>query len=251
MTISAVIITKNEEENIGRCIKSLEGVVDEVIIYDSGSNDQTVSISESLGAKVVCGPWKGFSQTKNTANSLANGDYILSLDADEALSEQLKSSILHIKPSMSGVYRLSRITKYCNKWIKHCGWYPEYKLRIFPNGEGSWEGSYVHEKLVVTSEFKIKTLKGELLHYSYKDIEDHINRVNYYSSLVARAKHEKGKRASMLKLLGSPIIRFLKMYVFYLGFLDGYYGFVLCKISAYEAFLRYAKLREIQQSLQK
>jgi len=248
MNISAVIITKDEAHNIARCIQSLVGVADEIIVVDSGSTDQTLQVARSMGAKVSSVVWQGYAQTKNYANSLATCEYILSIDADEALSEKLRESILDLKPRLSGAYQLNRRTKYCEKWINHCGWYPEYCTRLFPREMGYWEGKYVHEILVLHSSVLLNKIEGDLLHYSYQSIADHINRINHYSTLVAHAKYEKGKRATWGRILGSPIVRFLKMYVFNLGILDGYYGFIICKISAYEAFLRYIKLWELQRT---
>lgn len=242
--ISAIIITKNEAENIGRCLQSLQGVADELIVLDAFSEDETVEIATSLGARVIQREWEGFAASKNFANSQAIHDYILSLDADEELSEKLREAILGVKSSLTAAYSFNRLTQYAGKWIRHCGWYPDVKLRLFPKEGTQWEGEFVHETLTLSPEVKMSHLKGDLYHYSIKSVEDHLERINRYTNLSAEEMFQRGKRASWVKLYLSPFYRFLSMYVLKGGFLDGYAGYQICKISAFATFLRYAKLRE-------
>ncbi|MEM8899982.1 MAG: glycosyltransferase family 2 protein [Bacteroidota bacterium] len=242
--ISAVIITKNEAENIGRCLQSLQGVADELIVLDAFSEDDTVETATALGARVIQREWQGFSASKNFANSQATHNYILSLDADEELSEELREAILDVKPTLTGAYSFNRLTAYAGRWIKHCGWYPDVKLRVFPKEGTQWEGEYVHETLKFPQNIAVNHLKGDLYHYSIKSVEDHLERINRYTNLSAEEMFQRGKQASWVKLYLSPFYRFFSMYVLKGGFLDGYAGYQICKISAFATYLRYAKLRE-------
>ncbi|BDD07752.1 glycosyl transferase [Fulvitalea axinellae] len=245
MKLSAVIITLNEEKNIGKCLESLQGVADEIVVVDSLSMDRTKEICESYGVKFIATAWRGYSDTKNYANSLASHDYLLSIDADEVLSEELRTSILKIKEEKAPkeAYILNRLTNYCGKWIRHCGWYPEPKTRIWRKELGGWTGD-IHETL----DFRPKsteTLKGDLLHYSFHTIAQHVNQMNKYTDLMAKRDLEKGKKASLAKVLFSPPFKFFNKYIIRLGFLDGYYGFVVCVMSAVYTFLKITKLRRL------
>ena len=225
--ISAVIITFNEQEHIGACIRSLQGVVDEVLVVDSHSTDDTVSISEALGAKVISVKWQGYAETKNVGNQNAINNIILSIDADEELSEELCGSILAQKAlgfRIEYVYKFNRLNNYCGQWIKYAGWYPDTKVRIFHKLNAKWEGE-VHEELVYTNTVTQKHLTGDLLHYSIKDKEDHIARIHKYNKLA---------RKYPTRMIGylSAISTFVKLYIIKLGFLDGKLGYQLCLISA-------------------
>ncbi len=247
MGISAVIITRNEEKNIGRCLASLKGIADEIIVVDAESEDKTEKIVNQYAATFVSKSWKGFSAAKNYGNSLATHSYILSLDADEELSDDLRKSILQEKDKLQGAYTVKRLSNYCGKWIYHSGWYPDLKVRLFPKETSRWEGEFVHEKLVLGQGIPTNTLSGNLLHYTIESIEDHINRINRYSSLAAADMLEKGKKVHGYSLWIRPLGRFFKMYVLKSGWRDGYWGYIICRNSAYSIFLRYAKLRELQQ----
>jgi glycosyltransferase involved in cell wall biosynthesis len=240
--ISALVICKNEEKHIARCLASLIPVADEIIVLDSGSEDQTISIAQSLGVRVVQTTWQGFAATKNYGHSLVTHSYILSLDADEVLSESLQQAILSIKENLHGAYAMSRRTNYCGQWIRHAGWYPDVKVRLFPK-ETYWEGDFVHEKPVLPAGTHVQKLNGDLLHYSIENLEDHLERVQRYSQLKADAYYAEGKSYKWYKAWFNPVIVFLKMYVFKLGFLEGKRGFQLCRVSAYGAYLRQKKLR--------
>jgi glycosyltransferase involved in cell wall biosynthesis len=244
--ISAVIITYNEELNIERCLNSLVGVADEIVVVDSFSTDKTKSICEKYSVKFFQTNWKGYSLTKNEANNLATNQWILSIDADEALSVELKQSILQLKKKMndSEVYEFNRLTNYCGKWIRHCGWYPDKKVRIFNKTNCKWEGT-IHENIECNSTKTKIHLNGDLLHYSYYSIKGHIDQVNYFTDILAKSMFEKGKKATWINILFSPLVKFLKDYIIKLGFLDGYFGFVISMISAHATFLKYIKLKEL------
>ncbi len=244
--ISAVIITFNEERNIERCINSLKGVIDEIIVVDSFSTDKTAEICNSLDVKFFQTKWEGYAATKNYGNSLATYDYIFSIDADEALSETLKKEVLAFKNSdtLYDAYRLNRLTNYCGSWIHHCGWYPDTKLRLWNKQKGKWEGN-IHEEVIMATDSNIASFKGDLLHYSYYSIQQHINQANKFTDLTAMEAFRKGKKASILKIIFSPCVKFIRDYFLKLGFLDGYHGFVVCKISAFATYLKYTKLREL------
>jgi glycosyltransferase involved in cell wall biosynthesis len=241
MGITAVIITKDEEKNISRCLASLAGVVDEIIIADGSSKDKTVEIATAAGAKCVQMEWLGYSETKNKANALAAHDYILSMDADEALSDELRTSILSVKNKLSGAYLFNRRNHYCGKWIRHCGWYPDRKVRLFPKEGTKWQGEYVHETLALPAGTSETFLSGDLMHYSYDSIDAHVGRANRYSSLAADEILAKNKKALLLRCLFAPQWKFFKMFFLQLGFLDRFYGFTVCMIGSYEVFLKYAK----------
>jgi glycosyltransferase involved in cell wall biosynthesis len=243
--ISSVIITHNEEANIERCLLSLLPVADEIIIVDSGSTDKTVAIAESLNAKVFFNPFTGFGSQKAFAVSQASNDWILSIDADEALTPELQQSILHMKqdPKHNG-YTINILTNYCGKWIKHCGWYPKHKLRLLNRNKGSINNNPVHEGFVMNDEHEpLCNLHGDLLHYSYNTISDHSRKIQLYSELAARNSASKGKSVSLLKIIVWPRWVFVYHYIIRLGFLDGYWGYVLCKNISYESFIKYTKTR--------
>lgn len=243
--ISAVIITKNEARNIKRCLDSLEGVADEIIVVDSGSTDDTASICRDHGVRWIEHEWIGYAATKNFANSQASHSYILSMDADEALSEELTASILAVKPHLKGAYEFNRLTNYCGQWIRHCGWYPDKKIRLFPQKTTHWAGPKVHEELVLDSTLPITHLKGDLHHYTVYSIDEHYERIQSYAELGAAQMHEEGRKANWIKGMLSPLWRFFHMYVIKGGWKEGYYGWVICRISAYAVYLRNKELRKI------
>ncbi|MDH5598942.1 MAG: glycosyltransferase family 2 protein [Cyclobacteriaceae bacterium] len=241
--ISAVIITKNEENNIGRCLKSLEGVADEIIVVDSFSEDQTEAICSNYGVRFVQKVFIDYSDQKNYANSLAGNEFILSIDADEELSPELRNSILSQKNTLEADgYQFNRKTNYCGAWINHCGWYPDTKLRLFKKSKAEWKGS-IHEELILSSQHIIH-LKGDILHYSFPDIESHLRKMNHFTDYMAQNMYNKNKKVSLLKLIISPGFEFIKKYILQLGFLDGYQGFIISKMAAHYKFYKFAKLRE-------
>lgn len=246
-SITAVIITFNEEKNIKRCLSSLTGLVDEIVVVDSFSVDATPSICENFKVQFVQKVWEGYTKAKNMGNALAQSDYILSIDADEALSDELKMSLLNVKQNaVFDAYQLNRLTNYCGHWIKHSGWYPEKRVRLWKKGSAEWQGE-IHENVVFQQKTNLGELRGDLLHYSFYSIADHLQRVDKYTTLMAKDHVSRGKKASLFKVLVSPAFKFFQSYVLQLGFLDGYYGFVVCMLSAHATFVKYLKIREIQK----
>lgn len=246
--ISAVIITKNEECNIERCLKSIQGLVEELIVVDSGSTDRTEEICLSYGARFEYLEWQGYSAQKNYANSLARKAFILSLDADEEISVELKASILAVKKELSGVYGFHRLTNYCGSWIHHSGWYPDTKWRLFPANIAEWEGDFVHEDLQFKGDPPFQLLHGDLLHYSYNSSWEHRKRADKYSALTAKKLFAQGKNASMLKPYLSGLGRWIKMYLLQSGFRDGKAGKQIAKISAKSNVFKYKELRRLHRS---
>ena len=246
--LSLVIIALNEEKNIEKCLQAAKSVADEIVVIDSLSTDRTAEIAASFGAKVFQQPFENFVKQKNIAIDAATNDWILSLDADEVLSEELCSSIQKAKenPLFDG-YFMNRLTNYCGKWIHHCGWYPDAKLRLFNRQKARWTGHLIHEKMEMAAGSVSGKLEGDLLHYSYYSISDHIRQADKFSAISAQEMFEKGKKASGFKLVMSPVFKFLRDYLFRMGFLDGFYGYVICHISAHAAFLKYAQLRVLQK----
>ena len=244
--ISAVIITFNEERNIERCLKSLIGVADEVLVVDSYSTDGTEEICRKYNVHFIKHRFIGYSEQKNWANLQAEFPYILSLDADEALSDKLRASILKVKNNWThDSYYFNRMTNYCGKWIRHTSWYPSRKLRLWDTRKGSWGGMDVHEMYFLQKGASSQFLKGDLLHYSYYSVSEHVLQINKYSTLMARSYYDRGKRIWFLSIILHLLWRFIKDYLLRAGFLDGYYGFVVSVMSSHEVFLKYVKLWNI------
>ncbi len=244
--ISGLIIAYNEEKSIERCINSLLGICDEILVIDSFSTDNTKALSEACGARVIENPFGGHIEQKNYAISQAQYDVVLSLDADEALSDELKKSIAHIKNNwQADGYKFNRFTNYCGQWIKHSGWYPDTKIRLLNKNKGSWGGINPHDCIMMEPTATVKKLQGDLLHYSYSSMEEHILRSAKYAKISALAMKKQNKNSSILKMLSSSSFRFIQDYVFKLGFLDGFYGLVICLTNAHTAFLKYAYLRNL------
>ena len=243
--LSVVIITFNEEKNIARCLDSIQGIADDIVVVDSFSTDRTEEICKKYNVNFVQCKWEGYSATKNFANQLAKHDWVLSLDADEALSDELKQSILKIKNEDTLVTaEFKRLTNYCGHWIKHCGWYPDVKIRLFDKRITKWEG-IIHEELKFSEEVSAVHLSGDCLHYSYYTLEQHYKQADKFTSIAAKDLFEQGKKASFLKLAVSPVVKFIRDYIFNLGFLDGSAGITVCRISAYATYLKYKKLRDL------
>lgn len=244
--LTATIITLNEARNIERCIDALKPIADEIIVLDSFSTDATAEICKSKGVRFEQRKWEGYTATKNHLNGLASHPYIFSIDADEAPDENLQEAIAkQKKESFSGVYEVNRLTNYCGKWIYNSGWYPDYKIRIFPKEGCYWEGEYVHESLFIPENLKKHSLSGHLLHYSYYSYEEHKERADHYSKLTAQKMHAQGRKASVLKPYLSGLGRFLAMYLFKKGFLDGKMGWKIASISAASNVFKYKELRRL------
>lgn len=248
--ISVVVITFNEERNIARCIESVLDIADDIVIVDSFSTDKTKEICLSYDVRFVEHKFDGHIEQKNWAITQAKYPHILSLDADEALDEQLKNSILEIKSNfIHAAYSMNRLTNYCGHWVKYCGWYPDTKLRLWDSTLGSWGGDNPHDKFELHErKHDVLHLKGDILHYSYYTEEDHFKQVEYFTTILSKAQFKRGKKAPLIILIFSPIVKFLKDYFIKLGFLDGAVGFKICRISAYATFVKYKKLRRLIKS---
>jgi glycosyltransferase involved in cell wall biosynthesis len=243
--ISAVLITLNEESNIEGALRSLEGIASEIIVVDAQSSDRTVKIARKYTDRVFERAWTGFSDQKNFANSQATFPWILSLDADERLSPELRQelqALLAEEPNCAG-FSMPRRVFYLGRWIRHSGWYPDRKIRLFRRDRGRWEGEYVHENLVVDG--AVQKLAGSIHHFSYKNIHDHLARINRFSDLGAKKLYAQKKKCRWYHLLVLPWSRFLKSYFLKLGVLDGFPGLVISVLNGYAIFVRYAKLGEI------
>lgn len=248
MKISAVILTYNEELNIGRCIDSVKDLVEEVLVVDSFSNDKTLQICNDKGVRIIQNKFEGYIEQKNFAIANATYKHILSLDADEAISPELAESIMNVKANWKyDGYEFNRLTNYCGKWIKHCGWYPDKKLRLFDSSKGKWGGVNPHDKFYMIQGAKLSALKGDLYHYSYFSINQHFDRVDDFTTIMAEEAVKKNKKSGLLYLIFSPWVKFIKSYFIQLGILDGYYGFVICIISSFATFMKYAKIIEIKR----
>ncbi len=252
--ISAVIITLNEESNIARCLNSLD-FVDEVVIYDSGSKDKTLQVAQALSLfvsgkvklKIIEGEWLGFGPTKNKATAAANHSWILSLDADETVSPELKIEVLTLTLNPLHSYLIPRRSFYLNRWIDHGGWYPDFQLRLFNKEQWQWDLAPIHEK-VVSSSSSAQTLKlkSPLHHFVFKNIAHQVQTNNRYSSLQAEKLFKDGKRYSGFHFVTKPWVKFIECYFIKLGFLDGWPGFVIAVSAGYSVFLKWAKLEELE-----
>ena len=245
MKISVTIITFNEEGKIEGAIKSVLDIADEIIIVDSFSQDNTVNIAKKYPVKVYQKRWHDYADQRNFALEKASFTWILNIDADERVTPELKKEILDLKnkePDCDG-FSIPRLTYYLNRWIYHSGWYPDRKIRLFRKQMAKWEGRFIHERLIFTG--KVRKLKYPIHHFSYKNIEEHLSRINKYSSLSARKLYENGKKARWYHFIIHPFFRFIKSYILKLGFLDGFPGFVISVLNSYYIFTRYAKLKEI------
>lgn len=247
--ISAVIITFNEEKKIAACLASLQGVADEIVVMDSFSTDKTPEICKQFAVKFYQQAWAGYGQQKNDAAARASHDYILSLDADECLSPALQQSILELKKStLNGVYRMNRLNNFYGYNLHHGNAYPDAASRLYNRRQVKWSLRKVHEVLDVPASVKVTGLQGDILHKSKDSIQDHITGINKYSTLSAELYFENNKKGALLKLLFGPAFTFISAYIFKLGFLDGYAGFIMARINAQEVFMKYSKLLILQQS---
>ena len=241
--LSAVVITYNEEANIQRCLASLKPVADQLLIVDSYSEDQTVVLAESVGAEVSYHAFEGHVPQKQYAVQTARYDHILSLDADEALTPELQDSLLKAKASgLPHAYTVKRLTNYCGQWIYHCGWYPDKKVRLWNRNQGQWGGMNPHDRVILDRHIRVESLDGHLLHYSFPTIDSHVHTSNKFSTIVAKERYQQNRPPSLLiHVLLNPVFTFWKKFLLQGGFKEGFYGLVICLISSYYNFLKYAK----------
>jgi glycosyltransferase involved in cell wall biosynthesis len=241
------MIAKNEAADIGAALASV-AFADEIVVVDSHSTDETAAIARRYTDRVIVRDWAGYVDQKNYAASIAAHDWILSLDADEritpALAEEVRS-LLAAEPPLRG-YRVPRVTFHLGRWMRTTDFYPDYQTRLYDRRAARWRGKYVHESVSVDGQ--VGRLRHELEHYSYRDLRDHLDRINKYTSLAARQMHESGRRAGPLDLLVHPPAAFLRNYVLRRGFLDGGAGLTLSLVNAYSVFLKFAKLWELQHA---
>jgi glycosyltransferase involved in cell wall biosynthesis len=243
--LSVIVITKNEEGNIGGCLESVKWA-SEVVVVDGGSTDKTVEMATALGAKVFVRPWEGYGAAKNFALTQCSGQWILWLDADERVTKDLAEEIqalVHQGDSAFAGYNVSRKAFFLGRWIKHCGWYPGYVVRLFRRQAGKFTEEKVHERLEVSG--RIGRLQSHLLHYTDPSLSHYFAKFNKYTSLAAEELTHQGQRFEIGQLIVRPIWVFFKMYVIRRGFLDGIQGFILCVLSSCYVFTKYAKLWEL------
>jgi glycosyltransferase involved in cell wall biosynthesis len=244
LPLSLVVVALNEEVNIERCLRSVPFVSD-IVVVDSFSTDRTVEIAQKLGANVIQEKWRGYGPQKAFAVSQAKHDWVLSLDADEALSPELQKEILAkfatFNPEVG--YEIPRRSYHLGRWISHGGWYPDAQLRLFNRQYSQWSQDALHEKVQVKSK---ERLKCDMLHWVFDDLSDQVRTNDKYSSLGAHNLQNSGKDFSLLKLIFKPGIKFLECYVLKRGFLDGLPGFIIAVGAGYSIFLRHAKLWEIK-----
>jgi glycosyltransferase involved in cell wall biosynthesis len=245
MDISAVIITFNEEHRLEPALKSLEGLVKETIVVDALSTDATAKIAKRYGCRVVERAWTNYADQKNFGNGLASCPWVLSLDADERVSPELRGELQALAPkdpSFAG-FSIPRRVYYLGRWIRHSGWYPDRRVRLFRRSTARWEGEYVHENLIVAG--RVDRLRGTIDHFTYRTIADHLARINKFSELGAQKLYAQRRKCHWYHLCLLPGARFFKSYVLKAGFLDGFAGLVISVLNGSAIFIRYAKLREI------
>ncbi len=242
MKISATIITYNEERKIARAIESLR-CCDEILVLDSGSNDRTVELASNLGARVVESAWRGFAGQKNHASELASNDWVLSIDADEALSEALEAEIWQVKKNgpRFDAYTMPRLAQYLGRWIFHSGWYPDRKIRLFDRRHASWVGKYIHESVRVHG--TVGHLEANLLHFTCDSLSEHLRTMDRYTTLAAEQMIAEQRRVGWLNLVLDPSWTFFKTYIVDRGFLDGTEGLAIAYMAGLYNFLKYAKAR--------
>ena len=247
MTLTVAMITLNEEKNLERTLKSVQDFADEIVIVDSCSTDKTEEIAKRFGAKFVYQKWLGYGPQKNKAIELSTSDWILNIDADEEISPELTNKIKAIKEnSRYKVYKINRMSVCFNKKIKHGGWSNSYAIKLFRKNSGSYNENSVHEEFITNHE--IAKLHKYIYHYTYLNLGDYFEKFNKYTTLGAIEYYKRGRKASLISIVLSPIYKFLRMYIIRLGFLDGLEGFLLATTSSLYTMVKYYKLREIYKN---
>lgn len=244
-TLAVALIVKNEAENLAACLASVADWVDEIVVLDSGSTDATVSIAESLNARVfINADWPGFGKQRQLAQSHVQADWVLWLDADERVTPELRDEILAVlqNPPADTVFAMPRLSWAFGRFIRHSGWYPDYVLRLYPTQLTQYDDSLVHEKVLLPKQTRLQKLKGDLTHYPYRDIQHYLIKVSGYTASWARQQHEKGKTVSIFQAITHALACFIRMYVIKAGFLDGTQGLILAMVGAYTTFIKYADL---------
>ena len=244
MKITATIITLNEERHIARSIESLR-CCDEILVVDSGSVDRTTELASKLGARVVESPWPGYAAQKNFAAEQARHDWILSIDADEALSESLEGEIWNLKKKGPGydAYTMPRLAQYLGRWILHCGWYPDRKVRLYHRAKANWTGNFVHESVEVNG--RIGHLESNLLHFTCDSLSEHLKTMDRYTTLAAEELVSRKQKILLRNMILDPAWTFAKTYIIQRGFQDGLEGLTIAYMAALYTFLKYAKARNM------
>ncbi len=247
MSLSVVLITKNEEHNIRRCLDSVKWA-DEIVLIDSQSTDRTVEIAKEYGAKIYSPQWKGYGPAKQEGVNKATSEWILSIDADEEVTSELADEIKSVLKT-ENIYNgclINRHTSFMGKWINHCGWYPDYLLRLFRKKSGNFNDAVIHEKVEING--KTRELKAELLHYSYPNLESYLKRFNRYTTLGAETAFAKGKKARNFDIVFRPFVSFIDHFITHQGFQDGIEGFIISVLSSVAVMVKYVKLRHLQSN---
>ena len=244
MKISAAIITYNEERNIARALESLR-CCDEIVVVDSGSNDRTVELATKLGARVLDMAWRGYAGQKNYALECCQNDWVLSLDADEALSEALEAEIWQIKKNGPefDAYTMPRLAQYLGRWILHSGWYPDRKIRLFDRRHAKWVGNFVHESVVVDGH--VGHLNANILHFTCNSFSEHLRTLDRYTTLAAEQLVSQKAQIGWKELALDPAWTFFRTYFLERGFMDGYEGLAIAYMAAFYNFLKYAKAKNM------
>ncbi len=243
-SLSIVLIVKNEAAHLDACLKSAQ-FADEIVVVDSGSSDNTIAIAEKYGAKVaVESDWQGFGIQRQRAQALATSEWIFMLDADERITPQLRSSIERIikENNQDQLYQVPRLSYVFGRFIRHSGWYPDYVKRLYPANKVKYSDALVHEKPEYPSAMQLNSLKGDLLHYTYNDMNHYLVKSAHYAKAWADQRQAKGKRSSLVQATIHGIGCFIKMYIVRAGFLDGRQGLLLALLSAHSTFVKYADL---------
>ena len=244
---SIVIICKNEAHIIGRTLQSLQGLTDDIVVFDNGSTDGTQELVKKSNARLIEGAWEGYGKTKRKATSLAKYDWILSLDADEAVDEELKNSLLQLDLSDEKVvYDISFKNFLGNKYLRYGEWGGDHHIRMFNRRHVNYNEAEVHEDLEMPAGIKVRKLKGHVLHQTVKDLDDYEQKTVRYALLNADKYFRQGRKASFFKTTFSPAFTFINYYLLKLGFLDGHAGFICAKMTARYTYLKYARLKALQ-----
>jgi glycosyltransferase involved in cell wall biosynthesis len=248
-SFSIVIVCKNEAHVIENTLKNLEGVSDDIVVYDNGSTDGTLEIAGKFKVRLIQGSWEGYGTTKRKAALLAKNEWVFSIDADETMDDQLKGALKNIELNNDAiVFEISFRNFLGNKYLKYGEWGGDRHIRFFNKRKVNWNDAPVHEQLVLPGNTSIKKLKGHILHHTMKDMKDYASKMVKYAMLNAEKYHQQGRRASWFKIRMAPGIAFFQYYILRLGFLDGHEGYMCAKMTAYYTFLKYARLRELAKN---
>jgi len=253
-TVTALVITKNEETHLSECLASVIGWVDEVVVLDSGSIDRTKEIAEQYGARFYQNlEWQGFGRQRQIAQDYVTSSWCFWLDADERVTSALRDEILSVlrQGTANNVYAIPRLNWFFGRFIRYCGWYPKPVVRLYPLALTHYDDANVHEQVEIRDSFCVKTLVNDLMHYPYKDLRHYVTKSASYANDWAKMKDAEGKKSSLVGAFFRAVLRFFRMYLFQKGMLDGKQGFLLCALSSYYTFLKYAELWILGQDKEK